>query len=180
MEQSLQTLERTDQLRPTVELSRKADEARVEFITALDESLAGWDLRPQSQTLRTVRIIVNSIRTLTGPIRYGSHLLVRICDPVCEDDRGEVDLYQAGNGGQGKFFILSVEDSGSVWSVRSAVTFRSHVEGSFGVFWETVEEQLEEGIHILPGCGTTVNLGTIVGIGVSDIDGLVEEENVAV
>jgi hypothetical protein len=54
------------------------------------------------------------------------------------------------------------------------------MEGSLGVFWETREEQLEEGIHILSSCGATVDLGTIIGVGVPDVDGLVEEEDVAV
>jgi len=39
---------------------------------------------------------------------------------------------------------------------------------------------LEEGVHVLSSCGATVNLGTIIRIGISDVDGLVEEENVAV
>lgn len=54
------------------------------------------------------------------------------------------------------------------------------MEGGFGVLWETLEEQLEEGIHIFSSRGTTVNLGTVIGIGISDVDGLIEEENVAV
>lgn len=73
-----------------------------------------------------------------------------------------------------------MEDGGGVGGVRSAVTFRSHMEGSLGVLWEAREEQLEEGIHILSGHGTTVDLGTVIGVGVSNVDGLVEEEDVAV
>jgi hypothetical protein len=107
-------------------------------------------------------------------------LLVRIRDSVCEDDRGKVYLCQTRNRGQGKFLVLPVEDGGSIRSVRPAVTFRSHVEGSLGVIWETREEQLEKGIDILSGCGATVDLGTVVGVGISNVDGLVEEEDIAV
>lgn len=77
-------------------------------------------------------------------------------------------------------FVLSVEDGGGVRSVRSAVAFRGHMEGSLGVFWETREEQLEKSIHILSSCGATIDLGTIIRVGVSHVDGLVEEEDVAV
>jgi len=52
------------------------------------------------------------------------------------------------------------------------------MEGSLGVFWETREEQLEEGIDILSGCGTTVYLGAIIRVGVPDVDGLIEEEDI--
>lgn len=73
-----------------------------------------------------------------------------------------------------------MEDGGRVWSVRSAIAFRSHVEGSLGIPWEAREEQLEEGIHILSGHGTTVDLGTVIGVGVSNVDGLVEEKDIVV
>ena len=107
-------------------------------------------------------------------------MLVRIRNSVCEDDRGKVNLSQTGNGGQGKLLVLTMEDGGGVWSVRSAVTFRGHMEGSLGVFWEAGEEQLEEGIYILSSCGAAVDLGTVIGVGVSDVDRLIEEEDVAV
>ena len=54
------------------------------------------------------------------------------------------------------------------------------MEGSLGVFWETREEQLEEGIDILSGCGATVDLGAIVRVGVPDVYRLVEEEDIGV
>ena len=127
-----------------------------------------------------MRVIVDSVRALTGPIRDRSHLFVRIRDSVREDDRCKVDLCQTGNGGQGELLILPVEDGGSIRGVGSAVAFRSHMEGSFGVFREPGEEQLEEGIYILSSCGATIDLGTVIGVGVSDIDGLVEEEDIAV
>jgi len=173
-------LERAKKLGPTVEVSRNACPTRVKLVTTLDESLAGRNLGPQSLTFGTLRIVVHGIGTLTSPIWNGGHLFVRIGDSVREDDRGEVDLAQTGNGSQGKFLVLPVEDCGGVGSVCSAITFRSHMEGCLGVFWEAREEQLEEGIHILSGCGATVDLGTIVGVGVSDVYRLVEEEDVAV
>ena len=156
--QGLRTLDRTDELRPAVELSGNAGQAGVEPVTGLDKSLAGRDLGPQSLALGTVRIVIHSIRSLTRPIWDGGHLLVRIRNPVCEDDRGKVDLFQTGDGGKGKLLVLPVEGGGGVGSVRSPVAFRSHMERSLGVFWETRKEQLEEGIDILPGCGTTVDL----------------------
>jgi co-chaperonin GroES (HSP10) len=54
------------------------------------------------------------------------------------------------------------------------------MERCLGVLWETSEEQLEEGIYILSSYGATVNRGTVVRVGVSDVDGLVEEEDIAV
>jgi hypothetical protein len=54
------------------------------------------------------------------------------------------------------------------------------MEGGLGVLRETREEQLEECIHILSGYGTTVDLGTVVRVGIPDVDGLVEEEDIAV
>ena len=68
---------------------------------------------------------------------------------------------------------------GSIESIRSAVTFCSHVERRLGVFWAASEEQLEEGIHVLSSCGASVD-GGIVRAGVSDVDGLVEEKDIAV
>ena len=107
-------------------------------------------------------------------------MLVSVGESICKDDRCKVDLDQTGDGGQPKLFVLLVENGGCIWSVRSTVTFRCHMEGSLGVFWETREEQLEKGIHILSGCGATVDLGTIVRVRVPDVDGLVEEEDIAV
>ena len=73
-----------------------------------------------------------------------------------------------------------MEDGGGVGSVRSTITFRSHVEGSLGIFWETREEQLEECVHILSGCGATIDLGTVIRVGVPNIDRLVKEEDITV
>ena len=53
------------------------------------------------------------------------------------------------------------------------------MEGSLGVFWETREEQLEEGIHILSGYSATVDLGTVIRVRVPDVDRLIEEEDIA-
>ena len=86
VEASSQTLNRTDELRPAVELSRNAGKARVKSVASLNEALASRDLGPQRQTLGTLRIVVHSVRSITGPVRDGSHLLVRIRDSVCEDD----------------------------------------------------------------------------------------------
>jgi hypothetical protein len=47
------------------------------------------------------------------------------------------------------------------------------MEGSLGVFWETREEQLEESVYILSSRGATVDLSTIIRVGVSDVDGLI-------
>ena len=91
---SRQTLERTNELRPTVELSRNAGPARIEFVATLDESLAGRDLGPQSLALWTFRVIVHSVGTLASPFWNGGHLLVRVGNSICENDRGKVDLYQ--------------------------------------------------------------------------------------
>ena len=69
---------------------------------------------------------------------------------------------------------------GSIGSIRPAVTFCSHVERRLGVFWEASEEQLEEGIHVLSSCGASVDCGTVIRVGVSDVDELVEEKDIAV
>jgi len=172
-------LDRAKELGPTVELSRDAGPARVKVVASLNEPLAGRDLRPESLTLGTLWVVVHGIRAITGPIRDGSHLFVRIRDAVSEDDRSEVNLDQTGNGGQGEFLVLLVEDGGSVRSVRPSITFRGHMEGGLGVLWETGEEQLKESVYVFPGCGAAVDLGAIIGVRVSDIDRLVEEEDVA-
>ena len=69
---------------------------------------------------------------------------------------------------------------GSIGVIRPAVTFCGHVKGRLGVFWEASEEQLEEGIHVLSSRGASVNRGTVIRVGVSDVDGLVEERDIAV
>ena len=73
-----------------------------------------------------------------------------------------------------------MEDGGGVGSVHSTVTFRGHVEGRLGVLWEASEEQLEEGIYVLSSCGASVDRGTVIRVGISDVDGLVEEKDIAV
>ena len=73
-----------------------------------------------------------------------------------------------------------MEDGGGIGGVRSAVTLCGHMEGSLGVSWETREEQLEESVYVLSSCGATVDLGAVIGVGISDIDRLVEKENVVV
>jgi hypothetical protein len=173
-------LEWTKQLRPTIEFSRNANQTGVESVATLSESLTDRDLGSQSLTLWTVRIIVDGVRPIASPIRDRSHLFVRIRETVRENDRGEVDLNQARNGGQAEFFILSVENGGRVGSVCSTVTFCSHMEGCLGVLREAGKEQLEECIHILSGRGAAVNRRAVIRVGVSDVDGLVEEENIAV
>ena len=107
-------------------------------------------------------------------------MFVSIGQSVCEDDRGKIDLSQTRDRGQGKLLVLPVKNCSSVRSIRSTITFRSHMEGSLGVSWETREEQLEEGIHILSGCGATVDLGTVIRVRVPDVDRLVEKEDIAV
>ena len=175
----IRTLDRAKELRPTVELSRDAGPARVKIVATLNEALACRDLRPEGLTLGALWVVIHGVRAITGPIRDGSHLFVRIRDAVSEDDRSEVDLDQTGNGRQGEFLVLLVEDGGGVRSVRSSITFRSHMEGGLGVFWETREEQLEESVYVFPGRGAAVDLGAIIGVRVSDVDRLVEEEDVA-
>ena len=54
------------------------------------------------------------------------------------------------------------------------------MEGCLGVCREASEEQLEEGVHVLSSCGASVDGGTVIRVGVSDIDGLVEEKDIAV
>ena len=175
----IRTLERAKELRPTVELSRHAGPARVKVVATLNEPLAGRDLGSESLTLGTLWVVVHSVGAVTSPIRDGSHLFVRVRDSVGENDRSKIDLDQTGNGGQGKFLVLPVEDGGGVRSVCSAVTFRSHMEGCLGVFRETGEEQLEESVYILPSGGAAVDLGAIIRVGISDVDRLVEEEDIA-
>ena len=71
-------------------------------------------------------------------------------------------------------------EAGSIGSIRLAVTFCSHVERRLGLFWEASEEQLEEGIHVLSSCTASVNSGTVIRVGVLDVDGLVEDKDIAV
>ena len=159
-----------------VKLSRYASPASVKAVATLNKSLAGWDLGPQRLALWAIWIVVHGVRTVTGPIRDGSHLFVGIRESVREDDRGKVDLDQAG----GRLFVLSVEDGGGIRSVSSAITFRRHMEGRLGVLRETSEKQLEEGIYVLSSCGTAIDFGTVIGVGVPNVDRLVEEEDIAV
>ena len=71
-------------------------------------------------------------------------------------------------------------EGGSIGSICSAVTFCSHVQGRIGVFCEASEEQLEESIHVLSSCGASVDRGTVIRVGISDVDELVEEKDTAV
>ena len=49
------------------------------------------------------------------------------------------------------------------------------MEVLLGIFWELLEEERKESIHILPGCNSVADGAT--AIRVSDVDGLVEEDD---
>jgi hypothetical protein len=63
-------------------------------------------------------------------------------------------------------------------SISSSITLRRNVERLRGVFRKFIEEQFKEGVNILAGNRASVHSRSIVGIGVTNVDRLVEENHV--
>jgi len=73
-----------------------------------------------------------------------------------------------------------IDNLGKVRRVRASVALRSDMERLLRVLWVAREEQLEERVHVLARDRARVDSGPVIGVGESDVDGLVEEDDVRV
>jgi hypothetical protein len=62
-----------------------------------------------------------------------------------------------------------------VWRIGSAVALRGHVKFCGSIFGETGEEKLEKRIDVFTGDCAAIDLGAIIGVGETDVDGLIQE-----
>ncbi len=174
------THEGTENLRVAVEDSGNTSQFGRKLVAGVDEPLASWNLRAQVGTLKTIGVTVNGEWTITDIICHGAKLHVWIRETIGEDNGGQVDLLDLGLGcgSQGKVLVGLVHDVGNVRRVRSSITLRGNMERKFGVFWEAVQEELEESVDVFSSHGAGVNVGVAVRIRVTNVDRLVEEDDV--
>lgn len=178
------TLDRTIQLAVAVHSSRNTDQARVIVIASFCESLACRYLGPERLALWSFGVIINRVWSLTDVIRYRSHLDIVVGHPVTKHDRREVDSNECvvgtGRRRQRGLLVLFVNHARDVRRVCATVTLGCEMERKGRVFGETGEEEFEERIHVLARDWAGVDGTPVLNVGVSHIDGLVEENNVGI
>lgn len=128
----------------------------------------------------TLRIIVDREWALANIVRNGAHLDQWVCKAVRKDDRSKIDMFESGCRGNRELLIGIVNDLRNVGGVRSTITFGSHVEWLGRVLRETVQEELEEGMNVFAGNGAGTDGFAVVSIGVPDVYGLIQENDVCV
>jgi hypothetical protein len=144
----------------------------------------GWNTRPDAlaliavrdQTLAAWKSVVHALAFGFGQHRgpaavTASHWAIvfvlgkTICETVTDEDGLEVDVP-----------LLVREDlGGEDWDVVARVRLARDVERLLRVLWELLEEEREEGIDILSSGDGVADAGA--GVGVADIDGLIEEDD---
>ncbi len=82
----LLTHQRAEQLRITVEHGRYTGQPGLEFVARTDEPLASRDLRAKGSALGALGITVDRERTITSIVGNGTHLNVRVGEPIGKDD----------------------------------------------------------------------------------------------
>ena len=92
----------------------------------------------------------------------------------------EVEGRRSKRGSSGKCLVLLVDDGRDVWRVRPTVALRGDVERCVCVVREAAEEELKEGVHVFTGDGARVNGRALVSIGETDVNWLVEEDDIGV
>lgn len=134
------------------------------FVAAGDHASATWVGVLHTLALRLVKN--GWVATLSAGHGFVVFVLGEaIGETVSDEDGLQVDVA-----------ILVGEDLvGEDGDVVTGVGFTRNVEVLLGVFGELLEEQGEEGINILAGGDGVGNLGS--GVGVADVDGLVEEDD---
>ena len=161
-----------------VRLRRRARQWRVEIVAEADESLARRHRALQGATFGPARIVVHGVRALADVVRDAGHLHVRVRDAVREDHARESDAAQERYAVLPQLQVLGEEDGGDVRCVRAPVALRGDVERRGGVRGKGVQEELQEGIDVVRCCGRCAHFRTVVGVGIANVDGLVEEDHV--
>lgn len=73
-----------------------------------------------------------------------------------------------------------MDDGRDIRRIRATVTLGSEMERLIGILGVASEEKFEEGVNVLPGNRTCVDGGAVRGVGVTDVDGLVQEDDVSI
>lgn len=129
--------------------------------------------------MRAIRF-KNGIWSVTSIVRDGSELGVWFGESIGEDDRGEVDLLDGRDRGEGTFLVLLIYDIGNVGCIGTPVTFGGDVEWRAGVIGIPLQEQLHESIHVLCSDGASADRRAVRGVRITDVDRLVQEDHVGV
>ena len=168
------TRNRTLESMRTVDFGGGASDSGIELVASLSDSTAPGDTPSEAYAFATLRF-EQRVRTLADPVGDGRVLFEWIRPPIREDDRGQVDLYHSRHRSSLELHVLLVEDCCSVWDVRPSVAFPGHVELGPRVFWESGKEELKERVDIFTGDVTPADPRSVVGVGPSDVHGLVEK-----
>lgn len=105
-------------------------------------------------------------------------LYVRIRLSIANYHRLKVDLHCILVRYHRKLLVFLMNYAREVRDISAPIRLSSEMERRVGVFRVALKEQLKEGIHVFTSEGARAHLRAIVGVGISHIDGLVEENNI--
>lgn len=71
--------------------------------------------------------------------------------------------------------LVGQDLGGENWDVVASIRLSSNMEVLLRVLWKLLEEERQESVDVLAGCNGVGDGGA--GVGVSDVDGLIEEDN---
>jgi len=144
----MNTHEGPEELRIAISRRGHTSKLGVEVVARLDQPLAGRNLGPQSNALRTVGVVIDWVRSITNIVGNRAHLNIWIRLSVRKDNRCEIDVFELRVGGDLELLVGLEDDVRKIRGISSAIALRSNVEWCLGVSWVSVEEEFEEGINI--------------------------------
>ena len=168
------------QLAVAVQCSRNAGETTAILVARVNQSLAGRNLSTETLALRTIGVVVYGIGTVTGKFGNSCILDIRIRDTISNHYRRKIDPQHALNWSKFELLVLLVDDRSKVRYICSTIALCRKMEGCLRIFGVTVQEEFQERVDIVSCNGTGANRGTVVRVRKSNVDGLVQEDDVGV
>ena len=127
-----------------------------------------------------MRVVIDGERALAKVLGNGELLNVWIRYAVTKDHGSEVDMLESRYRSNRKLFVGVVDHLRNVRSVCPTITFRCDMERLSRILGESVEEKFKEGVNILASHWTGVDGLAVVGVGISNVDGLIQKNDICI
>lgn len=99
---------------------------------------------------------------------------------ISNHHRRKIDFDNVGVGLHSKVFVLLVDDARKIRHVSATIALRSKMEGVLPVLRVSLQEELKESVDVFASSRARVDRRTIVRVRVTNIDGLVQENDVGI